>query len=116
MFYFSLFIFLICAWTLPWWGIAAVAFILGLIMPGKFKRAWEVSFAAGVAASVLAYVLDGRSHGLISQRMSGLFGLPFAPAIFLVMGILTGITVFLYYQAGVFLGQATLGRRQKLSK
>lgn len=98
---------------MPWWGLGVVALILGLTIPGKFKRALEVSFAAGVAAAVLAYILDGRSHGLISQRMSGLFGLPFAPLIFLIMGIINALSAFLYYKAGVFLGQIAKGKASR---
>jgi hypothetical protein len=59
-----------------------------------------VTLAAAIAWAALAYLKDGHSHGLISQRMSGLFNLPAAPLIFLVMAALGAMTAFLFFKAG----------------
>src|SRR4051794_36489195 len=97
MIYFSLVIFLFCGWFLPWYGLGLAAFILGFALPGKPAQA---SLGGAIAWTALIYVLDGRSHAIISQRMSGLFGLPSAVLIFFVIAVLAAFTVLLCFNAG----------------
>jgi hypothetical protein len=88
---------------MPWWSLAAAGLLLGIFLPAKKARAVQVSAAAALAWAILAYILDGRSHGLISQRMSGLFGMPSPWLMFLLMALIGAVTALLNYQAGVFI-------------
>ncbi|MGZ3722487.1 MAG: hypothetical protein ACXVA9_06135 [Bdellovibrionales bacterium] len=97
MIYFSVVVFSFCGWFLPWYGLGAAAFILGIAFPDKPA---QVSLGAALAWAAGAYLLDGQSHGIISQRMSGLFGLPSSFLIFLVMAFLAAVTAFLCFNAG----------------
>lgn len=109
MFFFALAVFLACGWLLPWWSLAAASLSLGILLPTR--PAWTISFAAAVAWATLAFLKDGHSHGIISQRMSALFGLPAAPLIFLVMAILGAVTAVLFFKAGASLRLAATEAR-----
>jgi hypothetical protein len=98
MIYFSLALFLVAGWVLPWWALAVVALVLGFSFPQSRGR--SVALAAAIAWAALAFIKDGHSHGIISQRMSGLFSLPAAPVMFVVMGVLGAVTAFLFFKAG----------------
>ena len=116
MIYFSLAVFLFCGWYLPWWCLALTAFLLGLVVrdgsavrgdsadrgdfAGNDNLAGKVSLSGAISWASLAYLRDGQSHGLISQRLSGLFSLPSAVFIFGVMAILSGVTVLLCFKSG----------------
>jgi hypothetical protein len=103
MIYLCLVLFLLCGWFLPWWGMAFLSFGLGLLLP---ERTWKVVLAAGIAWAALAYVLDGRSHGMISQRMAGLFGLPSPLLLLLLMGMIGAVTAGLCFKSGSLFRQA----------
>ena len=100
MFYFSLAIFAVAAWVLPWWGFALIALALGFTMRASGFRLFAVGAGGAVAWASLAYVSDVRAHSLISVRMSSLFSLPNPALIFVVMAIIGGATAALNYQAG----------------
>ena len=104
MFFLSLLIFLPCAGFLPWWSLSLGAFFLGGLRP---SHALSVSGAAGISWAALAFIFDGRSHGLISQRMSGLFNLPWPWMIFLGMFMIAALTALLSYKVAEFLHQLT---------
>jgi hypothetical protein len=97
MFFFCLALFLLCGWLLPWWGLALIAFFLGIAFNGKARH---VALAAAAAWTALAYIHDGQSHGIIARRMAGLFGLPSPYLIFLLMAILGALTALFFFQAG----------------
>jgi hypothetical protein len=101
MLFFVLLIFALAAWLLPWWATFVLALIMGWVLPGGWRRAGLVALGAGLTTMAAAYVLDGRSHGLISLRMSALFSLPFSGGIFLFVGLLSAISAFLGYRCGV---------------
>jgi len=97
MLYLCLALFLLSGWFLPWWALGLLSLALGFVIDAQ---AWKVFLAGFVAWLALAFVLDGRSHGLISQRMSGLFSLP-SPYLFLVVTALVGgVTAALCFKAG----------------
>ena len=100
---------LLAAWFLPWWMTALTAFILGWICHGWGMRfpALQVSLAGALSWATSAYVQDGRSHGLISERMAALFGLPSSPLIFVVMGFLGLVTTLLAFQSAATLRDFT---------
>jgi hypothetical protein len=61
---------------LPWWGIAIAALLVALIIP---QRPWK-SFLSGFFAVFLLWVLlawwiDMKNNGVLSQRMSELLPL-----------------------------------------
>jgi hypothetical protein len=98
LFFFSLGLFLVLAWSFPWWMSALAAFALGCCM--LRVTVWPLLGAAFLANAALAYVQDGSNYGLVSQRLAGLFNLPAPALIFLVMGIWGAATALVCVQAG----------------
>jgi len=78
-------------------ALGLVSLGLGLLLPIK---SWKVILAGGVAWGALAFIFDGESHGLISQRMGGLFALPSAYLMFVVMAAIGAVTAGIFFQAG----------------
>lgn len=105
MFFFSLLVFLLGLWFLPWWSLALISVILGIATrtTARGRFTFHVTMAGAVAWAALAFVQDGRSFGLISKRMSALFSLPSTALIFLMMATLGGVTVLLGFKAGLYL-------------
>ena len=104
MFFFSLGLFSLAIWFLPWWGLGVTGLVLGFfIRDAKDFTALQVALAGGLAWSALAFIQDGRSHGLISARMSGLFHLPSPVLMFAVVALLGAMTAGLPFQAGLSL-------------
>ncbi|MBX3022342.1 MAG: hypothetical protein KF799_11770 [Bdellovibrionales bacterium] len=100
MFFFSLAIFAALSWNLPWWWAGVFGFAMGAVRPMGWREGLAFCSAAAVAWAALAYVQDGRNFGLISQRMSGLIGLPHPLLIFALMAGLGFLTVFFCLQSG----------------
>ena len=84
----------------PWWSIAGAGLILGALLPSGRKVAAQMGLAAGTVWAAWAYIRDSQNYGLISQRMSGVFGLPYAWMIFAVVFVLGFITAYLCTRAG----------------
>jgi hypothetical protein len=103
MLFFSLTVFCLCIWLLPWWGVFFAAGFLGWILPGGLRRTLEVTLSAALVAVAVAFVSDERSFGLISKRMSGVFSLPFSSGIFVVLGVIVALTAFFGYRSGMVL-------------
>ena len=68
-------------------------------------RALQVAAAAALSWMAMAYVQDGRSHGLIAPRMAGLFALPAVALILSVQGFLGFVTALLAFQSALALRQ-----------
>ena len=100
MFFFSLALFLAVSWTLPWWVSALAGLVLGLNRVPGWKDSLTFSSGAGLAWAALSYVQDGRNYGLISRRLAGMFSLPSPLLVYVVMGLLGFVTVFLCSQSG----------------
>ncbi len=113
MILFCLAVFFLTGWFLPWWAVPIVAIGVGFILPGHLSRTLKVMVAAGLSAATCAYLLDGSSHGLISQRMSQLFNLPSSICIFGLMAVISVIGALLGYRSGIFL--KTLCQKAKQS-
>lgn len=101
MFFFSLGLFLVAVKFLPWWGLALVAFLLGTMLK-KSSASWglQVALAGASAWMALAFLQDGRSLGVISQRLASLFHLPSPLLIFVIVALLGALTAGLPFQAG----------------
>lgn len=100
MFFFSLAVYAVCAWILPWWGIGMAAFCLGILHGGTRTNAVQTAGAAGLVWACLAFILDGHSHGLISRRMAGLFNLPAPALMFVLMFVIGAVTALLCFWSG----------------
>lgn len=103
MFFFSLAVFLLASWTLPWWGLALAAAVLGGLRPTGWCSDLQRGGAAALAWAALAYVQDGRNFGQVSRRLAGLFHLPRPALIFVVMALLAFVTAVLCAHAGAVL-------------
>jgi hypothetical protein len=95
MFFFSLALFLVGSWCLPWWVVVIGGLMMGWFQPRPWNGGFNCALAAAVAWAALAYIEDGRNHGLVSKRLAGLFHLPHASFTYLIMGLCGFITVFL---------------------
>ena len=113
MFFASLGLFAICAWGLPWWMFTPVGVFLGWMNGGHQRglRSLQIAAAAALAILAAAFVQDGRSSGLIAKRMAGVFGLPHASLMFVMMALFGAITATLGVQCGIFLRQKLTRRR-----
>lgn len=107
MFFFSLLSFTAVAWIAPWWAEAPAALLLGALTCHDGRGVFKVSSAAGSAWLAVAFMLDGRSSGVIGQRLAGLFGLPSVYLVYAAMGALGFITAFLFASSGLFIRQRT---------
>ena len=106
MFFFGLIIFLVSVPLLPWYGLCAIALGLGFALHNSsIGQHLVLGLTAGIAQAALAFYLDGRNYGLISQRMGGLFNLPSPYLIFFVMFLWAFLSVFLWLRTGLFLRQ-----------
>ena len=79
------------------------ALMLGFLLPGGWWRAWQVSAAASLAWFALAFVANGRSHGLIVERVGALFSLPSPWLLLLLMAAIGGLTALVNFISGVYL-------------
>jgi hypothetical protein len=110
MIFAALGLFLLATWFLPWWSAALIGFALGWLS-ANWNMRWlapQVASAAALSWMALAYVQDGRSYGLISQRMAGVFGLPSAQLIFVLQGFLGFVTALLAFKSAKALRQLVL--------
>jgi len=73
---------------------------MGSLREMNWREALHFSSACGLAWAALAYVHDGRNFGLVSRRLGGLLQLPHPSLVFLIMGLLGLVTVFLCLQSG----------------
>jgi hypothetical protein len=104
MFYLALILFSVCAWWAPWWAIAPVALVVGVLMENDGKTIFKSALAAGLAWAATAFLLDGRSLGLVSRRLAGLFSLPSIYFVYILTGLMGFITAFLFIKAGSTIG------------
>jgi hypothetical protein len=113
MFFFSLLVFMLAGWFLPWWALMIAAMAIGITAPVTLNRGMHVFLAGALAWAALAYILDGRSYGTISSRMAGVFGLPSSGLMFVLMAAIGGVTAALGFQTGLFIKrQLSSAKRQ----
>ena len=103
MMFFGMVILLPTIWFLPWWVPALIAGGIGWISGPRSSYAWQLALAGGLVSAALSFIKDGRNAGIISERMSGLFSLPHWSLIFLLVFLLSSVTLFLCFQAGAAL-------------
>lgn len=99
MIFFALLASALLGWFAPWWMTALFAVAAGYARPLPGRVAAAGAACAGLTWCALAYVQDARLAGLVSRRVGGLLGLP-PLVLFLVMGALGFVTVFLGLMAG----------------
>jgi hypothetical protein len=100
MFFFSLAVFAVCAWILPWWCLSLAALLMGVFFTASRKSALQITASAGLVWAAMAWIWDGHSYGIISHRMAGLFNLPATVLIFVLMAAVGGVTALLSYLTG----------------
>ena len=106
MIFLAMIFFLPVVWLLPWWGIWLTSVVLGGILPGGGRRTLQVATAAALVSIAAAFLQDGRNSGMISQRMSAMFGLPFSGGIFLVVGLIAAISAVIGFRIGSAVAEA----------
>ncbi len=94
-------IFLLSLTVLPWWSVWLSALVLGAVTTSRSKRRHlQVAIAATIVTMAMAFVLDGAQHGLVTKRLSPLFGLSSVYGIYLGMGLLGFVSALLGYHLG----------------
>jgi hypothetical protein len=93
---------------LPWWSLAAVAFVVSLAIADSGKVAFWVGFAgAGLSWLLPAAWLAYQNDGLLAHRVAQLLPLGGSPvALVAVAGLVAGLVGGLSGLAGVWLRQA----------
>ncbi|MCW3073999.1 MAG: hypothetical protein JWP69_1068 [Flaviaesturariibacter sp.] len=79
---------------LPWWSLAIVAFLVGLLVPQSVGR----SFLAGFLGifllwGVLAFLIDWKNEHLLSQKVAQLFKLGDASFLLILITAFIGALV-----------------------
>ncbi|HEX8504193.1 MAG TPA: hypothetical protein VF630_02410 [Hymenobacter sp.] len=93
---------------LPWWSLAAVAFVIGLVMAPSAKAA----FWAGFGGAALSWLVPAawqsyQNGGLLAHRMAQLLPLGGSPVVLvMVTGVIAGLVGGLAALAGTWLRQA----------
>ncbi len=87
----------IAEYFLPWWSMAAVCFIVALLVPQKKVHAfWAGFFGVALCWLVVALWHDIRNDQILSSRMAVLFHLPgswlFVLASVLIGGVVGGLS------------------------
>lgn len=103
MMFFGMAVMIPVIWFLPWWSMGLASLWLGFISGPRPRNAVTFACAAGLVWAALAFLKDGKSSGIISQRMSAMFTLPFPPLIFVLVFVLGFVTAFLCFRAGAAL-------------
>lgn len=85
---------------LPWWGVFLMFAALGAWRGGKWKGDLLIALISGLVFAAMTFWADGKTGALVSQRMSGMFGLPKQELIFVVMFVMQFISSTLALQAG----------------
>ena len=90
---------------LPWWGIAIVAFLVALLV----KQPAGIGFLSGFLGvfllwAVLAFWIDGRNDGILSQRIANVLPLGGSGILLiLVTGFAGGLVAGFAAMTGSFL-------------
>jgi hypothetical protein len=93
---------------LPWWSLAAVAFVIGLVLAPSARAA----FAAGFGGAALSWLVPAawqsyQNDGLLAHRMAELLPLGGSPAVLvLVTGVIAGLVGGLAALTGTWLRAA----------
>ncbi|MES2796415.1 MAG: hypothetical protein V4683_10635 [Bacteroidota bacterium] len=92
---FFLFIFLSSLplnFLLPWWVSALVAFVIAFWQASSAKQAFLMGAAAiGLLWTVVASFWHFASHGILSDKVAGIFQLPNGLLLTVVVGLLAAI-------------------------
>ena len=84
-------------WFLPWWSVIFIAAGFGYVTR---KGGFSLATACGITWAALAFIKDGRSAGLISARVSGMFQLPYPALIFVLVFTVGFVTALLCFYVG----------------
>ncbi len=106
MIFFGMALMLPVVWFLPWWCFVLFSVLAGALSGGVPRATWSFAFGAALIWPALAFIKDGRSAGVISQKLSALLSLPSPGLIFVVVFILAFVTAFLSFQTGATLRSA----------
>jgi hypothetical protein len=92
---------------LPWWGIAIAAFLVSAAIPQKPAFSFLSGFlGVFLLWEVLAWWIDSKNNGILSQKISAIMGLGNSSVLLIVITSLVGALV-----AGFAALAGTYGRR-----
>lgn len=99
---------LLFSWILPWWGFAAICFLLGHKMKSAWGAFWQAFVAVLSVWGSVAYVENIQSQGLMASKMSELFSIPHPMLMIVVTALLGGSLAGLWCCSGFFLHRLLL--------
>lgn len=103
------------SYFLPWWSIAIIAFIAGVICGhGAGKSFWSGFAAIFVAWTILALMKSIPNNNILANRVVQLFPLPhYWITILLVTAIIGGLVGGMAALSGALLRGAVINKRHK---
>jgi hypothetical protein len=94
---------LVLSWILPWWGFAAICFLLGHKMKSAFSAFSNAFVAVFCVWGIVAYIENTQSQGLMAQKMSALFSVPHPMLMIVLTAVLGGLLAGLWCASGYYL-------------
>lgn len=84
----------VCGLYLPWWGIAPAAFLVSAAIPQKPAFSMLSGFlGVFLLWEVLAWWIDSKNNGILSQKIAGILPLNGSSALLIVITSLIGALI-----------------------
>ncbi|NQZ01571.1 MAG: hypothetical protein HRT45_12990 [Bdellovibrionales bacterium] len=101
------------SWMLPWWGFAAICFLLGHKMKSAFGAFAKAFVAVFCVWGIVAYIENIQSQGFMAIKMSSMFSIPHPMLMILLTALVGGLLGGVWCASGFYLHQLLLMRKQK---
>lgn len=93
---------------LPWWSLAAIAFLVALLVHQKAGKAFLSAFIAlFLLWGCLALWIDIRNTGILSKRIAELLGLGSSFLLVLITGLIAALVAGFAAMSGSYLRVST---------
>lgn len=84
----------------PWWFYLALSMVAGSLVNSGRSAFFKIGLSAALVFVVVAYYRDVQAAGLISFRLAGLFQLPHAVLLYVVLFLITFLSSALFALSG----------------
>lgn len=84
----------------PWWSVPLVAVLIGFSFLWSMRAIIQCGLAAGLSHAMLAFYFDGFHRGGVSERLAGLFQMPWPEVVYLLVGAISLVSVVLGVSVG----------------
>ena len=98
---------------LPWWSIAAVAFLISYLLPGTFFSVFVSAFiGVGLLWSGMAWKIDSDTQSILTTKITELLSLPENAYLILITGAVGGLVAGMASLSGVSLRKMFNGKKR----